>query len=148
MKITIQTPKPNEEDEIIVKCRNLDDNLMKLICRLKEEESKITAYIDREIVQLLPKDIYYFEAVDNKVFAYCENQVYEVKEKLYEIENQLVYMDFVRISKSVIVSLFKIKSISPMLNGKLEGKLKNGEKVIISRQYVPELKKALGIKER
>ncbi len=148
MKITIQTPRPNEEDEIIVKCRNIDDNLMKLICRLKEEESKITAYLDREIVQLLPKDIYYFEAVDNKVFAYCESQVYEVKEKLYELENQLAYMDFVRISKSVIVSIFKIRSISPMLNGKLEGKLKNGEKVIISRQYVPTLKKALGIKER
>lgn len=145
MKITIETPKPNEEDEIIVRCRNIDEDLMRTICRLKDEENRITAYSDRDILKLMPKDIYYFEAVDNKVFACCEKQVYEVKLKLYEIEETLSYMDFIRISKSVIVNLYKIKSVSPMFNGRFEANLKNGEKIIISRQYVPALKKSLGI---
>ncbi len=145
MKITIVTPKPNEEDEIIIKCRNLDEDLMKIICRLKEEESRVTAYQDRDIIKLYPKDIYYFESVDNKVFACCEKQVYEVRLKLYEIEDALSNSDFIRISKSVIVNLYKIKSVAPMFNGRFEAKLQNDEKIIISRQYVPDLKKALGI---
>lgn len=145
MKITIETPKPNEEDEIIIRCRNINEDLMRSICKLKDEENRITAYSDRDILKLRPKDIYYFEAVDNKVFACCEKQVYEVKLKLYEIEETLTHMDFIRISKSVIVNLYKIKSVSPMFNGRFEAKLQNDEKIIISRQYVPVLKKALGI---
>ncbi|MBQ8184098.1 MAG: LytTR family transcriptional regulator DNA-binding domain-containing protein [Clostridia bacterium] len=145
MKITIETPKPNEEDEIIVRCHTLDEDVMCLICRLKDEKSSLTAYQDRDIVKLSPKDIYYFEAVDNKVFACCEKKVYEIKLKLYEIEEGFSNRDFIRISKSIIVNLNKIKSVSPMFNGRFEAKLQNDEKIIISRQYVPVLKKALGI---
>ena len=86
--------------------------------------------------------------MDNKVFAYCEREVYEVKEKLYEIEERFEHSDFQRISKSVIVNVSVIDYISPLIGSRLEAKLKNGEKVIISRQYVPELKKKIGIAER
>jgi len=142
MKIIIETPGQNEEDdEIIIRCRNLDDDLLELIYRLREGQNQITGYRDKEIVQLPLKNIYYFEAVDNKVFAYCEKQVYEVKLKLYQLD----YSNFIRVSKSVVLNLSKIKSLSPLFNGKLEVNLKNGEKVIISRQYVPDLKKSLGI---
>ena len=68
-----------------------------------------------------------------------------MKLKLYEVEEILAHRDFIRISKSVIVNLDKIKSVTPMLNCRLEAILQNSEKIIISRQYVPELKKSLGI---
>lgn len=145
MKITIEKPKPNQEEEVIIRCRNLNECITEIICSLKEEECRLTAYSDRDIVKLSPDKIYYFEAVDNKVFACCEKQVYEVKLKLYEIEESLFNRDFIRISKSVIVNLNMIKSVSPMFNGRFEAKLQNEEKIIISRQYVPALKKVLGI---
>lgn len=144
MKIIIETPKPNEEDEIIIRCRNIDEDIMKVVCMLKED-NRLTAYSERDIVKLSPADVYYFESVDNKVFACCAKQVYEVRLKLYEIEENLIHRDFIRISKSVVVNLNKIKSVSPMFNGRFEANLQNGEKIIISRQYVPCLKKALGI---
>ncbi|MBE6801411.1 MAG: LytTR family transcriptional regulator [Ruminococcaceae bacterium] len=144
MKITIETPKPNEEDEIIVRCKKVDENLMKVLYQLKDE-NRVTAYMERDIVKLFPKDIYYFECVDNKVFACCEKQVFDVRLKLYEIEQTLSDSDFIRISKSVVVNLNRIMSVAPMFNGRFEARLQNGEKIIISRQYVPSLKKALGI---
>lgn len=145
MKITIETPKPHEEDEIIVRFHTVDEDIMRFICRLKDKKNSLTAYQDRDIVKLSAKDIYYFETVDNKVFACCEKQVYEVRLKLYEVEESLSDRDFIRISKSVVVNLNKIKSVAPMFNGRFEGNLQNGEKIIISRQYVPNMKKALGI---
>lgn len=147
MKIIIETP-PEGEDEIIIRCKKLDGELMDLICALVQERRRITGRSGREIVQLVPADIYYFESVDNKVFAYCEKEVYEVKEKLYEIESIYKSTDFQRISKSVIVNISYIEAVLPILGAKLEAKLRNGESVIISRQYVPELKKKLGIGER
>ena len=92
-----------------------------------------------------PNSVYYFEAVDDKVFAYCESKVYEIKRKLYELEKQFENTDFLRISKSVIVNLSKIKKLTPGFSGRLEALLDNGERAVISRQYVPALKKKLGI---
>lgn len=145
MKITIETPNPGEEDEIIVRCASLDDRLMKLISDLKTDQTGLMGYLDDKIVKLSPKDIFYFESVDNKVFAYAGKSVYEVHKKLYEIEEEYAHTDFLRISKSAIVNVAKIAYIRPLLNGRFEAKLKNEEKIIISRQYVIELKKKLGI---
>lgn len=145
MKITIETPKEGEEDEIIVRCASLDNRLMKFIAALKSSENMLTGYLDDKIVKLAPKDVFYFESVDNKVFAYAGKNVYEVRKKLYEIEEEYTDTDFLRISKSAIVNVAKIAYIRPLLNGRFEAKLKNDEKIIINRQYVIELKKKLGI---
>ncbi len=147
MKITIETQSPGMEDEIIIRCAEADEELMELIYLIKSRRKPLTAYADNGIVKLSPKDIYYFESVDNRVFAYCETQVYEVKQKLYELEEMYPYSDFLRISKSVIVNVSKIALLSTAFAAKLEAKLKNGEKVIISRQYVPDLKRKLGLDE-
>jgi len=104
----------------------------------------LVGYIDNEIHRVSPLDIFYFEAVDKKTFIYCECDVYESKLKLYELE-ELAMNDFFRISKSVIVNLSKIKSLIPSFSGRVEAVLTNKERVIISRQYVSELKQTLGI---
>ena len=145
MKITIETPREGEEDEIIVRCASLNDRLMKLIAALKTEESPLTGYMDDKIVKLATKDVFHFESVDNKVFAYTGKGVYEVRKKLYEIEKEYVDTEFLRISKSAVVNVAKIAYIRPLINGRFEAKLKNEEKIIINRQYVIELKKKLGI---
>lgn len=144
MKITIEVPKAGEEDEIIVRCASLDERLLKMIQALKTED-KLTGYIDDKIVKLSWKEIYYFEAVDNKIFAYTAKEIYEMHKKLYEIEQEFEHTDFLRISKSVIVNVSKIAYVKPIFNGRFEAKLKNDETVIVSRQYVADLKKKIGI---
>lgn len=145
MKITIETPRPGEEDEIIVRCASLDDKLLQLISSFRTEQDKLTGYLEDKIVKLSPRDIFYFESVDNKVFAYTGKGVYEIHKKLYELEAEYENTDFLRISKSSIVNIAKIAYIRPIFNGRFEAKLKNEEKIIISRQYVLELKKKLEI---
>ena len=145
MKITIEPLPDGAEEEIIIKSNNLDSDLLELIYSLKAGRSRLTAFNDGEILKLTPGDIYYFESVDNHVCACCENSVYEVKQKLYELEQIYDRTDFIRISKAMIVNVSKISKIVPMFNGRLEAVLSNGERVIISRQYVPEFKKKLGV---
>ena len=145
MKITIETPKPGEEDEIILRCASVDDRLLKLIQSFRSEKDALTGYVDDRIQKLALGDIFYFEAVDNKVYAYTAKQVYEVHKKLYEVGEEYANTDFLRISKAIVVNVSKITYIRPMLNGRFEAKLKNEEKVIISRQYVPALKEKLDL---
>lgn len=145
MKITIETPREGEEDEIIVRCANLDEKTMQLIYALKSDQDTIMGYQEDKIVRIQPKDVDYFESVDNKVFAYSDQGVFEIHKKLYELEQEFGNSDFLRISKSVIVNLSKIAYVRPIFNGRFEAKLRNEEKIIISRQYVIEMKKKLGI---
>lgn len=145
MKITIEDPKPGEEEEIIIRCQVVDDSLVKLIQSFKQGKVKMNLYKNGKMFLVLPEEIYYFESVDQKVFAYAKMAVYETKSKLYELEKELPPNDFIRASKSSILNINMIKSLTPAFNGKLEANLKNGEKIIISRQYVPELKEKLGL---
>ncbi len=145
MKITIQDIAPGEEEEIIVRCRDLDEALLRVIHQLKTRRGRFTVTDNDKIRQIDAGDVYYFEAVDNKVFLYLEQGVYEIKYKLYEIEEEYAGTDFFRASKSVIINLAKVKQFAPDFGGRFEAQMKNGERLIISRQYVPVLKKRLGM---
>lgn len=144
MKIVIEEPRDGEEDQIIIKCRHMTAELLRVLALLKAQDA-LVAYDGNEIHRVRPTGVYYIEVVDNKTFLYCKDKVYESKQKLYELEESLAGVDFLRISKSVILNLSKIKSIIPALSGRFEAVLDNGEKVIISRQYINDLKKRLGI---
>lgn len=144
MKIVIEELPEGVEDEVIFKCHQMSPELLHIISILKAQDTMI-AYEGNEIHRINPSDLYYIESVDNKVYIYDKEHVYESKRKLYELEESLVNINFLRVSKSVILNLSKIKSLSPALSGRFEASLDNGERVIISRQYVGDLKKRLGI---
>ena len=146
MKIIIENPKDGEEEQIIVKCHAISPELLKALNALKAQDDMLVAKIGKEIHRVSPLDVYYIETVDNKTFIYCESDVYESKQRLYEFE-ELAFENFLRISRTVIVNLSKIKSLLPALGGRFEAVLINGERVIISRKYVSELKRSLGIQE-
>ena len=145
MKITILEKEPGEEDEIIVKCDQLDEKLTRLINQFKTGKGKMNFYKDSKIVLVEPAEVLYFESVDDKVFAYTKDSVYETKAKLYQLEEELPVSAFFRASKAVIVNLDKIDSLAPVFGGRFEAILENGYKVVVSRNYLNELKERLGL---
>ena len=144
MKIIIEELQNNEEEQISIKCRSMTPEILKILDSFKAQNILIV-YSGNEIYRIESSSIYYIETVDNRSFLYCDNNVYESKNKLFELEEKLSGNDFLRISKSVIVNLSKIKKLIPALSGRFEAVLMNDFKVIISRQYVSELKIKLGI---
>lgn len=146
MKIIIEEKlSKDDEDTIIVRCSSLSDPLLKLLQQLKTSDHLFIGTHSGHISRIKPKDVYYFESVDNKVFLYTKDEVYEIRQKLYEIDEEYKSPDFFRVSKSVILNLSKVKHLSPVLGSRLEATLLNEEKIMISRQYVASLKILLGI---
>jgi len=133
-----------EEEQIIVKCHDMSPELLNMLNAIRAQNSLLTAYVDNDIHRVNSADIFYIEAVDGKVFLYGQDEVYESRQKLYELEEVLADGDFLRASKSFIINLRKVKSLAPSLYGRLEAVLANGEKVVISRHYVNTLKKHFG----
>lgn len=145
IKITIENIPQGTEPEIIIRSNDVDESLLQFINSIKSVSRKLIGIIDLQMQVIDPRDVFYFESVDNKVFIYCQEKVCESKLKLYEIEKLYENGDFFRASKSTILNITKIDSIKPVFYGRLEALLKNGEKTIISRQYVPGLKQRLGL---
>lgn len=145
MKIIMENIPEGSEPEIIIRCNEPDDNLLQLIYAIRSSGKKLIGFSDTRITLVSPKDVYYFEAVDQKIFIYCREKVYESRLKLYEIEAEYEHGDFFRATKSTILNIAKIESVHPVFSGRFEALLDNGEKVFISRQYVPALKQKLGL---
>lgn len=145
MKIIINESEDNEEIEIIINCKRIDESLLKVISSIRAFDEKITGSKDGKIFILDTEKIYYFESVDKKTFIYMNKEVYETSLRLYELEERFSNSDFFRASKSTIINLAKIKEIVPVFGGRLEVILENNEKQVVSRQYVPILKKKLDL---
>ena len=143
MDIKIRLIQEPETEYIEIGCHKRDENVNELVKLLKLHQGSIEGFKEEKQYRLALSDLYYIEAVDEKTFLYLEKDCYESKRRLYEFEELLSDRNFARISKSVIVNMMKITAIKPALNGRFLCQLKNGEKVIISRKYVPDIKEKL-----
>ena len=144
-KITIEQVAPDRDEEIIIRCHTLGDEVTSIINKLKKSEAVLLGNQDGETYRIAVRDVYYIESVDNKTFICCQKNVYESRQKLYELEELTLGTKLLRCSKSTILNLGKIRSVAASVNGRFEAKLTNGETIIISRQYVPALKEKLGM---
>lgn len=145
MKITINIDEKIQETEIKISCNQLTCEVENLIATLRMLNQQMLVSKENENFLLDVNEISYIEAVDRKTFVYTEDDIYESKLKLYEMEEKLCQSGFIRISKSCLVRLKYIKSIKNDVERKLRLTMKNGEQIIVSRQYAEEIKKRLGV---
>ena len=145
MKMTIEEIGKEQEEEMILRCHELNTDMLHLLQSLKATKNGLVGIKGEEIHRLSMDDIFYFEVVDNRAFFYCRENVYESKLKLYEFEKLCKDSSFFRASKSMILNTDKIDFVAPSFSGRFEATLQNGEKVTVSRQYVSILKKKMGL---
>lgn len=143
MKLILEKHPDLQEIEVTIKYGVQLEEAERLAQLLGEQTTLIGKKDDRNY-PLEVTDIMYLESVDDKVFAYTSSDVYQIKQRLYELEQYLERYDFSRISISAIVNRRAIRHFKSSLNGRIEAKLANGEIVIVSRSYVKQLKTALG----
>ena len=84
-------------------------------------------------------------AQDKGVKAQTAQGVYDLRERLYELESKLDRHTFVRISHSEIVNLKKVTALDLSLTGTIRMTLSDGTACYVSRRYVKKIKEALGL---
>jgi len=143
MEIRVLKIARSEPEEMEIRCHEVTEEVKEIITFVKSRQGQLTGIIEGKQYEIPVTDVYYVEAVDNNVFIYGLSKVYETRQKLYELEGILREKYFLRVSKSLVLNLMKVTAIKPALNGRYSAVLQSGEEIIISRKYVPELKKAL-----
>ena len=146
MKISIQEGPEFPETEVVIRCLRTDAQILKMLATLRVFDRKITGYREGQTFLLDAGNILYIDTADKRTFLYTSGAVYETPLRLYELEERLSACDFFRASKSTIVNFNEIKSMRPDFGGRMQLTMSNGERVFVSRQYVPVIKEKLGLK--
>lgn len=141
----IRTEKQSGEEEIVIRSSRAEQ-IKPLIVQSLMHQQRFPAQTDQETYSLPVDEIYYFEVVDGISFIYTGNEVHRTRLKLSEFLNQTSGSMIFRAGKSLAVHAGHIISVHPLLSGRMEATLDNGEKVAISRQYVKDLKERLGMR--
>ena len=133
---------PEDEKELVdIRCYNETDSVREIAAFVRSRQGQLSGTLEGRQYGISVSEIMYIESVDNRTFIYTSEEVFESKQRLYELEDILRSKHFLRISKAAIVNLMKIDSVKPAMGGRFGAVLSNGEEIIISRKYVSELKK-------
>ncbi len=99
----------------------------------------LTCQKGKDIYKINCREICYIDSIQELQYIHTEKEIYTTKQRLYMLEKELPG-EFVRISKSAILNMEKVKQYSPMIGGIMMAEFPNGEIVYISRKYLREIR--------
>lgn len=144
MKILLEN-KDLPEAEVIIRGDVTSDEVLSVLHLLKKQPlGKLILFKNGEQFLTDRDDIVFIEVSGSKVLVYTAFDVYEAKQKLYELNESLSQGAFVQINKSVIVNINRVRSIQAEFSGNYRIKLKDRkEQLTISRMYFKEFKERI-----
>ena len=145
MKVSVDISAEYKEPYAVIHTDKMTDEIRRMVSVFSTAEAPITALQNEEdLVVLQPKDIFMVRVEDGDTIIYGEKNKYRSRKRLYEIGDQLG-KQFMQISRTTLINLSCMDSIEPGFSGTLLLKLKNGCRDYVSRKYLPEFKKYLGL---
>ena len=146
MKIKMEVDDNFEDDEIIIRCRSLTEDILllqKKIADTVNTKMQLNVYKGTTLYYLSLDEILFLETQENIVMVHTCNSIYESKQRLYELE-ELLPRNFMRVAKSTILNTNSIRAIHKNITGASEVELSNTNKIVyVSRNYVKALKNVL-----
>lgn len=143
MKLIIHQDRQISETEITIRCAHMDSRLEQLAGHIRQFSFSLTGCQEDKEFQLPLEQIYFMDSADGKTFLYLEKEVYYCRETLASLESRLSRTSFARISKNCLINISFLQSVRPLYNHRLEAALQNGEKLVITRNYIKPLKEKL-----
>lgn len=140
MKLILKK-NPEKELTVTVEYPEQSSEVSRIIQKLKSEEQFLTGSEDGRNYKILVPDIFYVESVDKRTFIYTKKMVFRSKKPLHQLESELNKYDFIKVSRTCLVNINELVHIKTLANSKLEAELSNEEKIIVSRTYIPEIKR-------
>lgn len=123
------------EERVEIYYHQMTPVVKKIAAIVKDEKPVLHGVYEGEKSLLDLNEIYYFDIADRRTFAYTEDKVYQVAKSLSSLEEELKPYGFVRINKSNLVNIYKIRKVKPEANMRIIAVLKNDEKIQINRGY-------------
>ena len=119
MKIRIEHA-PLEENEVILRCTQLDDEMLRVLSLLRSGMQKLLVWNEhREMLPLSVSKVVYCETVEEKTFVYTHDGIYQTALSLAELEDRWGDLGLFRAGKSSVVNLHEIQKLKNCGSGRM-----------------------------
>ena len=146
MQIEIKIDDSCIEPRVIIITDKVNDEINEILNTLSSKTPEIITGFYNDLAEILsPDNIIRIYAEGGKTFAFANKKEYILRQRLYELEEQLTKYSFVRISNSEIINLKKVRNFDLSLSGTICVTLSDGTATYVSRRYVSKIKQVLGL---
>ncbi len=124
----------------------LDERLAALLADLRPAKplARLAIKSNGRVVFIRVEDIDWVAAADNYVELHVGAETHLQRETLTTLAGQLPPRQFIRISRSTIVNVDRIKELQPLFHGEYAVLLRNGTRLTLSRGYRKALDQLVG----
>jgi two-component system LytT family response regulator len=126
----------------------IDDRLSALLADLKgaaaRVQDRLAVKSGGRVILLKLEEIDWIEAADNYVNLHVGRESHMLRETMNSLEQRLHSGQFLRISRSSIVNLDRVRELQPLFHGEYSVILKDGTRLTLSRGYRDKLSLLLG----
>ena len=151
MKVKIEMDESLQEEEVIIRCREINEKVLQAqaaVIGLEGTGSSMALRQGDKEYYLPLEDILFFETENKIIYAHTRDKMLETGYKLYQLE-ELLPNAFLRISKSAIVNLNQVYSITRNLTASsLVEFMHSHKRVYVSRNYYKMLVERLAEKRK
>ena len=144
MKVNVELSKEYVPSFAVIYTDAVTDEIQKAIDLLGTNDMPIIAQHEDRIEVIRPEDIYMVRVENGETVIYTEKEQFYSRKRLYEVLEQLG-AGFMQISKQCVIRLARVKSVEAGFSATLLLKLSNGLSDYVSRTYLPDFKKYLGL---
>lgn len=144
MKVHLEIGKEYHPPSAVIYTDCLTEDLQEVIRLLEGQRSPILVRDHEESVILQPGEIYMIRVEGGQTLVYTKTKCFLSSARLREIRSE-AGADFLQISKQTLVNLSYLDRLEAGFGGNLLLKLKNGLSDYVSRRYLPDFKRRLGI---
>ena len=144
MKVSVELSNEYNPPYAVIYTDAVTQEIQRIIDLLGMKESPLVAQQEDRWVIIPPHEVSMIRVEGGETIIYTTKGNYFSRKRLYELLNQLGN-GFMQISKQTIVNLSYIQSVETGFNGTLLLKLKTGDADYVSRKYLPDYKKYLGL---
>lgn len=144
MKIEINIDENLEQESVEFNLREMNPKIAALIESLKSSD-KIVCFKDGKtyLIDIMKIQIIRTEGRDIVIYDNDGKRVF-IKKNLYELE-EILPIDFIRISKSAIINIKAIDYLEEFWNMSVNVIMKNSIKEKITRSYFSDFRKRIGV---
>ena len=144
MKVSIELSEQYTPPYAVIYADAVTDEVRRAVDLFEAKDAPLIAHREDRLLLIKPDEVSMIRVESGETAIYTNTERYVSKKRLYEILRQLGG-GFLQISKQTIVNLSCIQSVEAGFSGTLLLKLDNGQSDYVSRKYLPEFKRYLGL---
>ncbi len=146
MKVEIQIDPACTDTHIVILCKQIDDDVSRMAKLLEAQSPQLIVGTKENTMTLLePHTLIRIFGEGGKVVAITKQGQYQLRLRLYELEECLNSKQFVRISNSEIINIKEVNNFDLSTAGTIRVNMSNQSYTYVSRRYVKRIKQILGI---